>query len=221
MTNEEMIIARIKQQGLLPLFFHANKEVCINTVAALYKAGITVIEFTNRGEEALENFKAIVATAKERMPDLLVGAGTVKTAEHANQFMEAGADFLISPVFDEEVCDAAYLQKTLWIPGCMTPAEIHTAEKAGCKLIKLFPGNVLGPGFVSAVKELFPGVDFMPTGGVDATKENIAAWFKAGVCAVGMGSKLIDKEILEKQNEALLIERTKQVIQIIKETRNT
>jgi 2-dehydro-3-deoxyphosphogluconate aldolase / (4S)-4-hydroxy-2-oxoglutarate aldolase len=215
MTNEEKIIAAIKKQGILPLFFHADKEVCVSIVKVLYDAGINIIEFTNRGEAALENFKALVAEKKKTMPGLLLAAGTIKTAAQANDFIEAGADFLISPVFDDEVCDAAYLQKILWVPGCMTPGEIHAAEKAGCKLIKLFPGNVLGPGFVSSIKDLFPGIDFMPTGGVDATKENISAWFKAGVCAVGMGSKLIDKEILEHKNYSLLKHRVEEVVQMV------
>jgi 2-dehydro-3-deoxyphosphogluconate aldolase / (4S)-4-hydroxy-2-oxoglutarate aldolase len=209
--NEAQIIERIKQQGILPLFYHADKTVCVDIVKTLYANGITVIEFTNRGEAALDNFKAIAALKNESMPNLLLAAGTIKTSAQANAFLEAGASFLISPVFDKEVCDAADLQKKLWVPGCMTPTEIHTAAKASCKLIKLFPGNVLRPGFVHAVKELFPGVDFMPTGGVDATKENIGAWFTAGVCAVGMGSRLIDHEILEEKNYALLAQRVKQV----------
>jgi 2-dehydro-3-deoxyphosphogluconate aldolase / (4S)-4-hydroxy-2-oxoglutarate aldolase len=217
--NESQITDIIKQQGVLPLFYHADKAVCIDIVKTLYANGITVIEFTNRGEAALENFKAIAALKNESMPNLLLAAGTIKTSAQANAFFAAGASFLISPVFDEEVCDAAYLQKKLWIPGCMTPTEIYTAAKAGCKLIKLFPGNVLGPGFVRAVKELFPDVEFMPTGGVDATKENIGAWFTAGVCAVGMGSRLIDHEILEKKDYALLAQRVKQVQAILEEVK--
>jgi 2-dehydro-3-deoxyphosphogluconate aldolase / (4S)-4-hydroxy-2-oxoglutarate aldolase len=213
--NKAQIIERIKQQGILPLFYHADKTVCIDIVKTLYANGITVIEFTNRGEAALDNFKAIAALKNESMPNLLLAAGTIKTSVQANAFLEAGASFLISPVFDEEIYNTIDLQKTLWIPGCMTPTEIHTATKAGCNLIKLFPGNVLGPGFMSAVKELFPGVDFMPTGGVDATKENMGVWFTAGVCAVGMGSRLIDHEILDKQDYALLAQRVKQVQAIV------
>jgi 2-dehydro-3-deoxyphosphogluconate aldolase / (4S)-4-hydroxy-2-oxoglutarate aldolase len=215
MSNEEKIIEKIKQQGILPLFYHDDKTVCIDIVKTLYANGIMVIEFTNRGEAALDNFKALVHLRNETMSGLLLAAGTIKTAAEANAFSEAGADFLISPFFDEEVCDAAYLHKKLWVPGCMTPAEIHTAAKAGCKLIKLFPGNVLGPVFVGGIKELFPGIDFMPTGGVETTKENIGAWFKAGVCAVGLGSKLIDKAIVENRDYELLAQRVKEVKQIV------
>ncbi len=220
MSNEEIIISRIKQQGFLPLFFYADKHVCIDVVKTLYEAGVTVIEFTNRGENALENFKAIAAVKKHSMPNLLLAAGTIKTANEANEFIAAGADFLISPMFDAEVCAAAHAQKILWAPGCMTPTEIHTAQKAGCNFIKLFPGNVLGPSFLSGIKELFSGIDFMPTGGVDATKESIGAWFNARVCAVGMGSKLIDKKILEDKNYELLAQRIKVIQEIIKYVKN-
>jgi 2-dehydro-3-deoxyphosphogluconate aldolase / (4S)-4-hydroxy-2-oxoglutarate aldolase len=217
MNNETLIITRIKQQGFLPLFFYADKEVCIHVVKTLYDAGITIIEFTNRGEAALENFKAIITEKNNSMPNLLLAAGTIKTTTQANQFLEAGADFLISPVFDAAIYETSKSNNKLWLPGCMTPTEIFVAENAGCKMAKLFPGNVLGPGFVSGIKELFPAINFMPTGGVELNKENIAAWFNAGVCAVGLGSKLIDSKILAEKNYTLLKERVQELLLIIED----
>jgi 2-dehydro-3-deoxyphosphogluconate aldolase/(4S)-4-hydroxy-2-oxoglutarate aldolase len=129
--------------------------------------------------------------------------------------MEGGADFLVSPVFDTSVCDAAYMQKILWIPGCMTPTEIHNAEGAGCRLVKLFPGNVLGPGFVSAIRELFPALELMPTGGVELDKNNLRAWFDAGVVAVGMGSKLISRELLAAKDYKTIEKNTKEALHLI------
>lgn len=213
--TEEKIIDLIKEQGMIPLFYHADKTTCIELTRALYKAGVRIIEFTNRGAAALENLKAMVAERNATMPDLVLAVGTIRTANEARSFIAAGVDFLISPVFDAEVCDVAYMEKMLWIPGCMTPTEVHVAENAGCKLVKLFPGNVLGPGFVSAIKELFPKMLLMPTGGVEATKENIGSWFKAGVVAVGMGSKLVSKEVMETKNYTGLETQTKETIAII------
>ncbi|MDX1937202.1 MAG: bifunctional 4-hydroxy-2-oxoglutarate aldolase/2-dehydro-3-deoxy-phosphogluconate aldolase [Flavihumibacter sp.] len=215
MMTEEKIIELIKEQGMIPLFYHADKTTCIELTRALYKAGVRIIEFTNRGAAALENLKAMVAERNATMPDLVLAVGTIRTANEARSFIAAGVDFLISPVFDAEVCDVAYMEKMLWIPGCMTPTEVHVAENAGCKLVKLFPGNVLGPGFVSAIKELFPKMLLMPTGGVEATKENIGSWFKAGVVAVGMGSKLVSKEVMETKNYTGLETQTKETIAII------
>ncbi len=215
MDRQASIIASIQQQGILPLFYHSDKQVCVEVVKALYAAGVRVIEFTNRGEAAYENFTALVQLKKKELPDLLLAVGTIRTGEQANRFINAGADFLISPVFDADVCDAAYLQKVLWIPGCMTPTEIHVAERAGCQLVKLFPGNVLEAGFMSAVKELFPQMNFMPTGGVEVNKENISAWFHAGVCAVGLGSKLISKTILENKDYAAITKNTQEAIAIV------
>lgn len=220
MERNEAIIQQIKQQGILPLFYHADKEVCLEVTGALYAAGIRVIEFTNRGEEAMNNFRALVTARNESMKDLLLAVGTIRTADQATKFIEAGADFLISPVFDADVCDVAYINKILWIPGCMTPTEMHVAENAGCKLVKLFPGNVLGPSFVAGIKELFPNLDVMPTGGVEVNKENIAEWFKAGVCAVGLGSKLISKDVLKNKDYATITALTKEALTIVNAIRN-
>jgi len=150
------------------------------------------------------------------MHGLILGIGTIKTPQDATAFIEAGADFLISPCFDASVADVAYMHKILWIPGCMTPTEIHVAQKSGATMVKRFPGNVLGPGFVEAIKTLFPGVDFLVTGGVEPTQQNIGAWLKAGVVGVGLGSKLITKDVLANQNFAQLELQTKELVQLIK-----
>jgi 2-dehydro-3-deoxyphosphogluconate aldolase/(4S)-4-hydroxy-2-oxoglutarate aldolase len=215
MEREQQIIIQLKQQGVLPLFYHSDQKTCLDVIKALYDAGIRTIEFTNRGEAALENFRAVVAARNENMKDLLLATGTIRTAEQATKFIEAGADFLVSPVFDAAVCDIAYMNKVLWIPGCMTPTEIHVAENAGCRLVKLFPGSVLGPSFVSGIKELFPAMEFMPTGGVEVNKENIGEWFNAGVCAVGLGSKLISKTILQSKDYGAITTMAKDVLAII------
>lgn len=213
--SEQQIIRQLKKQGILPLFYHADAQICLEVIKVLYDAGVRAIEFTNRGGAAFENFKTLVAARNENMKDLLLAAGTIRTGDQAVKFIEAGADFLISPVFDGAVCEVAGINKVLWIPGCMTPTEIHGAQNAGCKLVKLFPGNVLGPSFVSAVKELFPAMDFMPTGGVEVSKENISEWFKAGVCAVGLGGKLISKPVLENKDYLAIKTLTKEAIDII------
>lgn len=213
--ERELIIQQIKKQGLLPLFYHHDAGICLSVIRALHEAGVRCIEFTNRGEHSLPNFKKMIQCRNAEMKDLLLAVGTIKTAEHARQFIDAGADFLISPFFDAAVHDEAYMQKVFWIPGCATPTEIHVAEQAGCSMIKLFPGNTLGASFVEAVKPLFPGIDFIVTGGVDITEENIRTWFKAGVCGVGIGSKLISKEIVDNNDVEKLKQNTKKVLDII------
>jgi 2-dehydro-3-deoxyphosphogluconate aldolase / (4S)-4-hydroxy-2-oxoglutarate aldolase len=216
MSQQEIIINQVKQQKLMPLFYHSDIQVCLGVVQALYKAGIRCIEFTNRGEAAMANFKALIAARKESMPDLFLAVGTIRTVEQANDFMEAGADFLISPVFDAAICKLAQTKNIWWIPGCMTPTEIHVAEHAGCNFVKLFPGNLLGPGFVSGIKVLFPQVSFMPTGGVEPNIENLQAWFNAGVSAVGMGSTLITKKLIEERNFSAIENNTRKVLETIK-----
>ena len=215
MEREAALINQIKNEGMLPLFYHDDVTVCENVLQALYNGGVRCVEFTNRGVNALPNFKHLVSL-KTTMPGLILGIGTIKTPQDATSFIEAGADFLISPCFDASVADVAYMHKVLWIPGCMTPTEIHVAQKSGATLIKLFPGNVLGPGFVEAIKSLFTGVDFLVTGGVEPTEQNIGAWFKAGVVGVGLGSKLITKDVLANKNYTQLEIQTKELVQLIK-----
>jgi len=215
MMTEEQMKAYVKKVKLLPLFYHEDITVCKEMVKALYRAGIRCIEFTNRGPLALENFKLLLAHRNENYPDLVLAIGTIQNQKQAEAFIEAGADFLISPFFDQSIADAAYLHKKLWIPGCMTSTEIHMAENAGSDLIKLFPGNVLGPGFVSAIKPLFPSISFLVTGGVDTSRENLTAWFKAGVVGVGMGSKLMSEELLASKNYAAIEVETTKALAII------
>jgi 2-dehydro-3-deoxyphosphogluconate aldolase/(4S)-4-hydroxy-2-oxoglutarate aldolase len=215
MMTEEQMKAYVKKVKLLPLFYHDDITTCKEIIKALYTAGIRCIEFTNRGPLALENFKLLLAHRNEHYADLVLAIGTIQNQKEAQAFIEAGADFLISPIFDQSIADAAYLHKILWIPGCMTPTEIHMAESAGCDLIKLFPGNVLGPGFVTAIKPLFPSISFIVTGGVDTSPENLTAWFKAGVAGVGMGSKLMSEELVASKNYAALETTTAKALAII------
>jgi 2-dehydro-3-deoxyphosphogluconate aldolase / (4S)-4-hydroxy-2-oxoglutarate aldolase len=215
MMTEDQMKAYVKKVKLLPLFYHDDIIVCKEIVKALYTAGIRCIEFTNRGPLALENFKLLLADRNENYPDLVLAIGTIQNQKEAQFFIEAGADFLISPFFDQSIADIAYLHKKLWIPGCMTSTEIHMAEIAGCDLIKLFPGNVLGPGFVTAIKPIFLSLSFLVTGGVDTSKENLTAWFKAGVVGVGMGSKLISEAVLASKNYTVIETETAKALTII------
>jgi 2-dehydro-3-deoxyphosphogluconate aldolase / (4S)-4-hydroxy-2-oxoglutarate aldolase len=215
MKNQQDILNQIQQQKMLPLWFHKDATVSIEVLKALYAAGIKAVEYTNRGAEAVENFKALRKVVNESMPGMLLGIGTVKTVEDAQKFISAGADFIISPVVFPPVAKIVQDAGLLWIPGCLTPTEVFTAEMNGAKMVKIFPGSVVGPSYIAAIKELFPGLLFMPTGGVDTTAENIKEWFDAGVVAVGMGSKLISKSVLQNQEYAKLTAQTKGVLEIL------
>ncbi len=199
-NKKESVLNTILHIRLLPLYFYPDTEVSIAILKTLYSAGIRAVEYTNRGVAALDNFKAMLQVRNAEMPDMLLGIGTIKTGVAAQSYIDAGADFLISPATIPEVALVAKANDMLWIPGSMTVTEIVVAEQLGCKIVKLFPGNMLGPGFVSAIKDLFPDMLFMPTGGVEVDEKNIKEWFKSGVCAVGLGSKLISKTAMEAKD---------------------
>jgi len=215
MSKSLMISDAIVSQGILPLYFNPDETVSIEILRAIHKAGINAVEYTNRGEAALRNFTAMVAVRNAEMPSLLLGVGTIKNMQQAHEYMEAGADFLVSPGFVPDVAAHAIANDIFYAPGCMTPSEIIAAENAGVKFIKLFPGNILGVEFLSSIKEIFPKLLFMPTGGVDTSRESIEGWYKAGVCAVGMGSKLISKKLMESNDYATIESSTREVLALI------
>jgi 2-dehydro-3-deoxyphosphogluconate aldolase / (4S)-4-hydroxy-2-oxoglutarate aldolase len=215
MSKTQQISDAIVQQGMLPLYFNADETISLDVLKAIYRAGVKAVEYTNRGEAALKNFGKMVELRNAEMPGLLIGVGTIKNLQQATDYLKAGADFLVSPGFVKEVADYAVNNDIFYAPGCMTPSEIIAAENAGIKFIKLFPGNMLGPDFLSGIKDIFPKLLFMPTGGVDTTRENIEGWFNAGVCAVGMGSKLISKKLMEAKDYATIESETIKVLELI------
>ena len=220
MSNIQKVTDAIVAQGMLPLYFNADENVTIEVLRAIYKAGIKAIEYTSRGETALSNFTKMVEVRNAEMPDLLLGIGTIKNLQQAEEYLKVGADFFISPGFVPEVATFLIPKDILYSPGCMTPTEIIAAENAGVKFIKLFPGNMLGSDFLSGIKDIFPNLRFMPTGGVDTTAENIGGWFKAGVSAVGMGSKLISKQLMADKDYATIESETKAVLSLIRSIKN-
>jgi len=215
LSKTQQIADAIIKQGMLPLYFNSSDEVSLDVLKAIYRAGVKAVEYTNRGDAALANFKKMVALRNAEMPGLLLGVGTIKNMQHATDYMSAGADFLVSPGFVPDVAAYCVSNDIFYAPGCMTPSEIIAAENVGIKFIKLFPGNMLGPEFLTTIKDIFPKLLFMPTGGVDTTKENIEGWFKAGVCAVGMGSKLISKKLMEAKDYGTIESETKKVLELI------
>jgi len=180
MAEKETVTQSIVNQGLLPLYFHPDAELSVSVLRALYDAGVRVVEYTNRGDAAFSNFRRLVQVRNEEMRGMLIGVGTIKNLPDAARYLEAGADFLVSPGLVQDIAVFAAVNKFFYAPGCMTPSEIITAENAGVNFIKLFPGNLLGPEFMSGIKEIFPALKFMPTGGVDTTAESIGGWFARG-----------------------------------------
>ncbi len=215
MNTIQSITDTIIKQGILPLYYNSDATVSVEVLRAIHKAGIKAVEYTNRGDQAITNFKKMVEVRNKEMPGLLLGVGTIKNLVNAENYMAAGADFLVSPGFVPDVATYAKNMEIFYAPGCMTPTEIIAAENEGIGFIKLFPGTMLGPEFLTGIKDIFPKLLFMPTGGVDTTKENLEGWFKAGVCAVGMGSKLISKKLMEEKNYATIEKDTKTVLELI------
>ena len=190
----------MKDNGMVPLFYHADVEIGKGILKACHEGGAKVLEFTNRGDFAHEVFGELNKYALKNLPGMMLGAGSVPDAGTASLFIQLGANFIVSPSLREDLAYVCNRRKILWSPGCGSLTEIGRAEELGCEIVKLFPGGTYGPGFVEAIRGPQPWTSIMPTGGVAPTEESMSKWFKAGVTCVGMGSQLISKEIIANRD---------------------
>lgn len=186
------VLTALEAQGVCPVFYHADPEVCLNVIRACARGGAPVVEFTNRGDFAVDLFGEIARELQKTDPGVVLGIGSVIDAGTAATFLNRGARFVVSPGLVEEVARTCNRRMTAYFPGCGSVTEILKAQELGCEIVKLFPGaSVGGPEFVKAVLGPMPWTKIMPTGGVDPDAASIARWFGSGIVAAGMGSKLI------------------------------
>ena len=194
------VYLKMKETGLVPLFYHPDVELGKEVLKACYKGGARLLEFTNRGDFAHQVFSELNRYAIQELPEMILGVGSVTDAATASMYMQLGANFVVTPVLREDIALVCNRKKVMFSPGCGTLAEIARAEELGCEVVKLFPGGTYGPGFVKAIKGPCPWTNIMPTGGVSPDEGNLKAWFDAGVTCVGMGSKLISKKFLDDRD---------------------
>lgn len=208
------------ETGLVPVFYHGNVETARKIAAACYAGGIRVLEFTNRGDRAWAVFNELIVYVEKELPGAILGVGSVVDAPTAALYIASGANFVVGPMLNPEVARLCNRRKIGYMPGCGTISEISQAEELGCEIVKVFPGETVGgPNFVKAVRGPMPWTRIMPTGGVKATQENIAAWIKAGVACLGIGSDLARKEWLAAGEFDKIEQTARQVIAWIKEAR--
>ena len=207
----------MKNTGLVPLFFNSDIEKSKKVLKACYDGGARLLEFTARGDFALEVFAQLTKYAISELPGMIMGVGSVTDAAAASLYMQNGANFIVTPVLREDIAIICNRRKVLWSPGCGSLTEIGRAEELGCEIVKLFPGGIYGPDFVKAIKGPCEWTSIMPTGGVSPTKENLKGWFNAGVTCVGMGSKLIVKDVKGDYDYKKIENMTREALDIIKE----
>ncbi|WP_318310167.1 bifunctional 4-hydroxy-2-oxoglutarate aldolase/2-dehydro-3-deoxy-phosphogluconate aldolase [Flagellimonas crocea] len=209
------VVRTMSGTGLVPLFFHKDPSLGKEVLQACYNGGARLLEFTSRGDFAHGVFEQLNAYALEKLPGMILGVGSITDAASASLYMQLGANFVVTPVFREDIAKVCNRRKVLWSPGCGTATEIARAEEFGCEIVKLFPGSTYGPDFVKAIKGPSPWTSIMPTGGVSPTEENLKRWFEAGVTSVGMGSKLISKELLDAKDFDALTTKVRNTLDII------
>jgi len=218
--TRHQVISEMHNSSMIPLFYDADIEVSKKIVQACYQGGARLLEFTHRGDFAHEVFRELIQFAKDSLPGMIIGVGSVTDAASASHYMMNGANFIVTPVFREDIAIVCNRRKILWSPGCGSLTEIAKAEEMGAEIVKLFPGNIYGPAFVKAVKGPQPWTSIMPTGGVTTEEDNLKAWFDSGVTCVGLGSQLISKELIQNQDYDKIsntIKKTLALIQTLKQ----
>lgn len=215
------VFTAMKETGVVPVFFHADVEVCKSVVKACYDGGIRVFEFVNRGDFAHEIFSELNKYALKELPGMILGTGSLVEPATTAIYIQAGANFIVSPLLNEEMAKVCNRRGVAWSPGCGTISEISKAQELGAELVKLFPASEIGgPSFIKAVKGPMPWTNIMPTGGVSTAEDNLKGWFDAGVTCVGMGSNLFPKDIMEAKNYGALADKVKELMSTIKKVKN-
>jgi 2-dehydro-3-deoxyphosphogluconate aldolase/(4S)-4-hydroxy-2-oxoglutarate aldolase len=213
MTKQE-VLDRIAEIGVVPVVRAPSPEDALRAIDAICEGGVTVLEITMTVPGAIG---VIEAAAANRGQDVIVGAGTVLDAETAAQVIDAGAQFIVSPVYRRSLIEACHARGVAVTPGCFTPTEILEAWDAGADLVKVFPATALGPGYIKDVRAPLPQVKLMPTGGV--TVENAGEWIKAGAAAVGVGSALLDTKAIETGDYGVLRAKAERIVANVKSAR--
>ena len=210
----------ILADGMVPLFYHADVNVARQVVTALARGGSRVVEFTNRGDYAIEVFSALTKYCRAELPAMIVGVGSVEDAATAALYAAHGANFVVGPTFSEEVARFCNRRKLAYMPGCGTLNDIAHAEEFGAEIVKAFPGSAVGgPGFVKDVRGPRPWTRIMPTGGVTPEETNLREWFGAGVACVGMGSQLVRSDWIKNAEYHKIEALTAETLALIKRIR--
>ncbi|GEM_PF-7250 len=211
------VVTAMREQSLVPVFYHADKETVLGIIGACVKGGSRLVEFTNRGEGAADLFGELIKVCRKQYPGLMVGVGSVRDEITAGIYIGKGADFVVGPTFNPKVSEICNRLGVSYSPGCGTASEINNAEAAGSEIIKVFPGGeVGGPAFFKAVHGPAARTQMMPTGGVEGSAESIYGWLVKGkAAALGIGSELIRKEHVAKKDFAAMEANVRRVLGII------
>jgi 2-dehydro-3-deoxyphosphogluconate aldolase/(4S)-4-hydroxy-2-oxoglutarate aldolase len=219
---KHIVIGKILELGLVPVFYHNDLETAKKIVQACVDGGAKVVEFTNRGDFAYQVFTELAKWVNTEFNDVIIGVGTVIDSVTAALYINSGANFVVGPILNPEIAKVCNRRNVPYSPGCGSASEISEAEEMGCDIIKIFPGEeVGGPAFIKNMLGPCPWVKLMPTGGVDTTRESIFEWIKAGAAALGIGSKLISKELIASGDYKAITKKIEQCLWWIEEARGT
>lgn len=209
------VLNKMMGAPIVPVFYHSDAKVVKQVVKACYDGGVRCFEFTNRGDFAHEVFAELMKFTAKECPEIALGIGSVVDPATSAMYMQMGTSFIVGPLFNTEVARICNRRQVPYIPGCGSVSEVGLAQEAGCEIVKIFPGDVLGPKFVKGLLAPMPWTKIMVTGGVEPNEENLLSWKRAGTSCVGMGSKLFPKERIEAGDWNFISEMCKKSLEIL------
>jgi 2-dehydro-3-deoxyphosphogluconate aldolase/(4S)-4-hydroxy-2-oxoglutarate aldolase len=213
---------KIMETGIIPVFYHKDVNICKKVIQACYRGGARIFEFTNRGDFAHEVFSELSHFVSEKLPEMVLGVGSIVDGPTTSLYIQLGADFIVSPVLKDDMAIICNRRKIPWMPGCGTLTEISRAEELGAEVVKIFPaGQIGGPSFIKNIKGPCPWTNILPTGGVEPTEKNLSEWFNAGAFCVGMGSQLMVKSADNQYDYEAISEKMKLSIDIYRKLKKS
>ena len=214
------VLLAMMDQGVIPVFYHPDVDVCKKVIQACANGGAKCIEFTNRGDFASQAFYEVTSYFAKADPSVIMGVGSIVDAPTAGIYIANGAKFVVGPLLNADVAKVCNRRGIPYSPGCGSATEIGDAQELGCEIVKVFPGSsVGGPDFVKSVLGPMPWTRIMPTGGVEATEASLRTWFGAGIVACGIGSNLVTKELLDAKHYDGIEAKVRDTVALIKKIR--
>jgi 2-dehydro-3-deoxyphosphogluconate aldolase/(4S)-4-hydroxy-2-oxoglutarate aldolase len=214
--DKSAVVARIKEVGIIPVIRTDSSEIALRATEAIREAGLRIAEITMTVPGAIPTIEKLTARYGE---EVIIGAGTVLDQETARLCILAGAQFVVSPILDLDTITTCRRYGVAVIPGALTPTEVMAAWTAGADCVKVFPANAVGgPSYLRSLKAPLPQIELVPTGGV--TLDTAAEFIKAGAIALGIGSDLVDTQVLKDGGDKIITERARQFIEKVRGARS-
>ncbi|MEO8470803.1 MAG: hypothetical protein ABI477_01380 [Chryseolinea sp.] len=220
-VSKKELTVRIREHGMIPVFYHSDMDVLLRIVTIGYQCGLRIFEFTHqRDNKGLRFFEHLIGQ-RSHFPGLTFGVGTVLDATMTERYINAGAQFIASPFLRPDMGEVCKNKQILWMPGCSASDEVEKAHAMGAIAINILPGNVLGSDFIAPIARRYPELSLLPSGVSDLRDESLARWFESGAAAVKIGGQIFTRDSIVAKDWTNIAHHLVELLKAIKRARTT